>query len=80
MSKQVDDLVAAVTKETTVVDGAVAAIKGFAAQVLDAKDDPVRIEQVVAQMNQNADALAQAVASVPIPGGGLAQPGDVGPQ
>lgn len=65
MSKAVDDLIAAVAKETTVVTGAVAAIKGFADQVLEAKDDPVRIEQVVAQMNQNADALAQAVAAVP---------------
>lgn len=79
MSKAVDDLIAAVEKETTIVTGAVKAIKGFADQVLEAKDDPVRIEQVVAQMNQNADALANAVAAVPIPGGAVAQPGDISP-
>lgn len=65
MSKAVDDLIAASEKQTTVIAGAVTAIKGFGAMVLDAKDDPVRIEQVVAQMNENADALAQAVATVP---------------
>lgn len=65
MSKAVDDLIAAVQNETTVITGAVTAIKGFAEQVLEAKDDPARIEQVVAQMNQNADALAEAVAAVP---------------
>ncbi len=65
MSKAVDDLIAASAKQTTVIAGAVTAIKGFAGMVLDAKDDPVRIEQVVAQMNENADALGQAVATVP---------------
>lgn len=66
MSKAVDDLIAASAKQTTVIAGAVTAIKGFAGLVLEAKDDPLRIEQVVAQMNENADALAQAVATVPI--------------
>lgn len=61
MSKELDDLTAAVTKQTTVVGSAVTLIQSLAQQIIDAKNDPVAIEALAGQLNSSADALAAAV-------------------
>jgi preprotein translocase subunit YajC len=61
MSKQMDDLAAAVKKNDDVVDSAVTLITGLAAQLLAAKDDPVAIEALANEVSAKADALAAAV-------------------
>ena len=61
MSKQMDDLAAAVKKNDDVVDSAVTLITGLAAQLLAAKDDPVAIEVLANEVSAKADALAAAV-------------------
>jgi chromosome segregation ATPase len=50
-----------VTKNTSVIDGAVQLINGLAAQIAAAKNDPVAIQAIVDQMNAKDDELAQAV-------------------
>ena len=52
-----------VTKNTSVIDGAVQLINGLAAQIAAAKNDPVAIQAIVDQMNAKDDELAQAVAA-----------------
>lgn len=61
MSAQLDALQAAVAAESTVIDSAIALITGLAAQVEAAKNDPVAIAALVADVNAKAQALADAV-------------------
>lgn len=63
MMAALDDLQKAVERNTSVTQSVIALIKGFASKFQDAKDDPVRVEQLVAQLNHNADDLAAAVAA-----------------
>lgn len=61
MSKQIDDLTAAVKKDTEVESSAVTAIQGLAQQIKDAGGDPAKIAALADQINANADALAAAI-------------------
>lgn len=63
MSKELDDLTTAVTKQTSVVGSAVTLIQSLAQQIIEAKNDPVAIEALAEQFNSSADALAAAVAA-----------------
>ena len=56
-----DDLTTAVAQTTSVTASAVALIKGLAAQITAAGTDPAKLAALVAQLNTQSSALAQAV-------------------
>lgn len=61
MSKELDDLKAAVENNGTVVGSAVTAFQGIAQQMLDAKDNPDEIESLANELQAQSAALAAAV-------------------
>lgn len=67
MSQELDALTAAVAREKTVVDSAVAAIKGLSAQIAALPADKAAIAQLASDVGAQADALAAAVAAIPTP-------------
>ena len=66
MSKEMDDLQAAVTAEDTVIDSAVTFINGVAAQIADAAGDRAKSLALAADVKARSDALAASmVANTP---------------
>lgn len=61
MSKEVDDLKAAVARNGDVEDSAIALIQGLAQQIKDAAGDPAAIAALSAELTAKADALAAAI-------------------
>jgi uncharacterized protein YPO0396 len=61
MSKELDDLTAAVTNEGSVTQSAITLLQGLSAQIAALKDDPAALEALAQQVNQQAQALADAV-------------------
>lgn len=67
MSKQLDDLKAAVAVESSQVQSAVTLLNGLSAMILSLKDDPAALEQLSADVKSQSDALAAAVvANTPV--------------
>lgn len=67
--QQLSDLQAAVTREDTVIAGAVALIQGIAQRITDAGVDPAALQALTDDINSQADALAAAVtANTPVTG------------
>jgi esterase/lipase len=52
-----------VAENTTVIQSAIALIKGIAQQISDAKGDQAKIDALSDKLNSDADALAAAVAA-----------------
>lgn len=68
MSKELDDLKAAVDAQTTVTQSVVTLLTNLAQQLKDAKDDPVAIEALANTVSANAKSLSDAVvANTPVP-------------
>lgn len=68
MSAEMDALVTEVTAENTVIDSAVAAFQGLAAQIADAAGDRQKSLALSAEVKAKADALAAAIpANTPTP-------------
>lgn len=66
MSQQLAELEAAVAANTTVVESAITLINGLASQILELKDDPVRLATLAHDLQAKTDALAAAVqANIP---------------
>lgn len=61
MSQEVDDLVAAVAAEDTVIGSAITAFQGVAAQIADAAGDRTKSLALAADVRAQADALAAAI-------------------
>jgi hypothetical protein len=61
MSKELDDLKAAVAAEDTVIDSAVVLIKGLAAQIAQLPADRAAITALAADVQSRGDALSAAV-------------------
>lgn len=59
----IDDLQADVTAEDTVIEGAVALINGFAAQLAAAGVDPAKLASLRSDIQARTQALAAAVAT-----------------
>lgn len=77
MSQEMDDLVSAVTAENTVIDSAVAAFAGIAAQIADAAGDRSKSLALAAEVKAKGDALAAAIpTNTPADNGGST--GDTG--
>lgn len=63
----IDDLKAKVDAEKTVVDSAVALIKGLSAQLAAAKDDPAKVQALADALDaQTAELSAAVVANTPV--------------
>lgn len=68
MSAALDSLTNAVHAEETVIDGAVTLLNGLSAEIISLKDDPAALTALAAEVNQKAQALADAVtANTPTP-------------
>jgi hypothetical protein len=63
MSAEMDALQAEVAETSSVIDSAVAFIKGMATQVRDAAGDRTRSVQLANELDAKANALAQAIAA-----------------
>ena len=63
MSKELDALTAQVKANTDVEASAVILIQGLAAQIAEAKDDPVKIQALADSLKGSADTLAAAVSA-----------------
>jgi hypothetical protein len=63
MLAELDNLTTEVTRNGEVEASAVLLIKGIAQQLIDAKDDPVKIAALSASLKASADDLAAAVAA-----------------
>jgi hypothetical protein len=61
MSAQLDELIAQVAANATVIGGATALIQGFAAQLAAAGTDPAKLAELAASLKASDDALAAAV-------------------
>lgn len=61
MSKEVDDLVTAVTAEDTVIQSAIVAFQGLAAQIADAAGDKQKSLALSQDVANQAAALAAAI-------------------
>jgi pyridoxine 5'-phosphate synthase PdxJ len=61
MSKEMEDLKAAVEASITVEESAIQLITSLAAQITAAANDPAAIEAIAAELNEKAAALAAAV-------------------
>jgi len=61
MSKQLDDLKAAVEAENTVIDSAIVLLDGLAAQIVALKDDPVALQSLADEVNAKSGALSAAL-------------------
>jgi len=61
MSKEMDDLVVAVTAESSVVDSAVLFIQGIGAQIADAAGDRAKSLALSTEVTTKANALAAAI-------------------
>ncbi len=60
-----DTLTATVTNTSGVIDSAVAAFEGIAAQMVALADDPAAITALAGQLDSKAQALAAAIPAVP---------------
>jgi len=68
MSKELDDLTAQVTTNTTVIQGAVVLIQGLRQQIIDAGTDPAALKALTDSLGASDVALAAAlVANTPTP-------------
>ncbi len=67
MSKELDDLRAAVTKIEGAADSAIALVKGFATYVAEHVNDPTALANFADEIVTKANALGDAVASNPVP-------------
>jgi len=67
MSKELDELQAAV-EENTVLDGSIIElVNGLAAQILDLKDDPAKLAALAASLKTSSSAIAAAIqANTPV--------------
>lgn len=75
MANNFNRLEESISKVTTVVESAVTLIKGLAQEVRDAKDDPVKVEELATRMEAQAANLAAVVAeNTPITPVGSAKP------
>jgi hypothetical protein len=63
MSKELDDLTAAVAAEDSVIDSAVALINGIPALIAAAGTDPAKLSALSADISTKSAALAAAVAA-----------------
>jgi len=65
MSKEIDDLKAAVAKNVSVTQSAVTLISGLAQQIKDAagSGDLAQVEELATTLSNNADALGAAVSA-----------------
>lgn len=63
MSKELDDLTAAVAAEDTVIDSAVTLINGIPALIAAAGTDPAKLQALSADITAKSSALAAAVAA-----------------
>lgn len=62
LMSSLDNLKAAVAKNTTVVESAITLLGGIAERLAGAKDDPAAVEALASEINAEADKLAAAVA------------------
>lgn len=68
MSKELDDLKAAVTAEDTVIDSAITLLQGLATQIASLKTDPAALQALSDEVKAKSQALADAVtANTPAP-------------
>lgn len=63
MSKEMDDLTAAVARDTDVENSAITLLQGLKTQLDAAGTDPAKLAALSTQLSSNADALAAAVAA-----------------
>jgi hypothetical protein len=63
MSKELDDLTVQVKANTDVEASAITLIQGIAAQLVAAKDDPVKVAALGATLKTSATALAAAISA-----------------
>lgn len=61
MSAELDHLKLEVAESRTVIDGAVTLITGLAEQIRDLKDDPVALEALAQELDDQQSTLAKAV-------------------
>lgn len=72
---KLDDLEAAVARETTVINGAITLLSQLSALITAAGTDPVALKNITDNLNTNSDALAAAIlantpaAPDPVPAG-----------
>lgn len=68
MAASVDDVIIAVQNETTVEQSVITLLGQLSAQIKAAGTDPVKLQQVLDQINANTTALSAAVtANTPVP-------------
>ena len=60
MSKELDDLTAAVKKNDDAADSIIALVTGLAAQIVALKTDPAALESLAADLNAKFAAMAAA--------------------
>lgn len=65
LMERLAELKEAVRKNTDVIESAITLLKGVSLKLLDVKYDPEAIHALASELNNNADALAQAIAAVP---------------
>lgn len=63
MSKAMDDLIAEVAAEKTVIDSAITLIEGFSQRLTDAGVDATKLAALVTDMQAEKDKLAASVAA-----------------
>lgn len=63
MSKELDDLKAAVTRSASVQSSAVELLKGVSEQITANANDPAELEALATELNDKADTLAKAIAA-----------------
>ena len=67
MSIQLDELIAAVAAENTVIDSAIVLLNQLSSLLITYKDDPIRIAALSVEVRAKADSLAAAVvANTPV--------------
>lgn len=67
MSKEIDDLNAAVDKMTTAVTAASAEIETLVTEITDNSDDPAAVEAAAQKLSALADSLTSAIPASPAP-------------
>lgn len=63
MSKELDDLHAAVEENTSLDNSIIELVNGMAAQILSLKDDPVKLAALAASLKASSAAISAAVAA-----------------
>jgi hypothetical protein len=63
LERRMDQLIAAVTAENTVIDSAITLLNGLSAQIAATAGDPAKVTALAAEVTAKTKALSDAVAA-----------------